>query len=125
MLAEMEGGGDRVMRLLTPRKTVLVLYGLIGTKSLAIIVISCPSIEKNCCPAAPALISLSRCDFPFWNLNFDIGASFLQGVLSFADEQLKTIFPLMRLLSEYVRHKLWLVLSTFRSQLVMDGTAIN
>lgn len=58
-------------------------------------------------------------------MNFERGALFVQGVPSLALEQLKYILPLMRLLSEYVRHELWLVLSTISSQYAMNNIRPN
>jgi hypothetical protein len=53
-------------------------------------------------PSDPALINLSLWVFPVVNLNFEIPAPFVQGVVSPAAtvEQSKFIFPFMRLLSD-------------------------
>lgn len=74
----------------------------IGTKSFAMMVILWPSILKRWIPSAPALINLSLCVLPVVNLNFEIPALLVHGVVSPAAtvEQSKFIFPLIKLLSD-------------------------
>ena len=74
----------------------------IGTKSFAMMVMLCPSILKRWIPSAPALISRSLCVLPVVNLNFEIPALLVHGVVSPAAtvEQSKSIFPLIKLLSD-------------------------
>ena len=79
-----------------------VVYGMIGTKSLAMTVRLWPSIENFCTPSAPALIRRSLCTNPGVNLVVARGAPLWHVVLSPAAtvEQLKLFFPLIKLLSE-------------------------
>jgi hypothetical protein len=79
-----------------------VVYGMIGTKSLAMTVMLWPSRVNFWIPSAPALINRSRCTLPGVNLKTDRPALFLHFVVSpgATVEQLKSPFPLIRLLSE-------------------------
>lgn len=75
---------------------------MMGTKSLAMTVKLCPSIENFCTPSAPALIRRSLWVFPAVSWVVDRGAPLVQVVLSPAAtvEQLKLFLPLIKLLSE-------------------------
>jgi hypothetical protein len=75
---------------------------MIGTKSLAITVMSWPSTVNFWTPSEPALISRSRCTLPGVNLKLARPALFVHCVLSpeATVEQSKFPFPLIRLLSE-------------------------
>lgn len=93
------------VRCPTARVTVVVVYGRIGVKSLAMTVMVWLSIENCWMPSAPELMRRSRCVLPCWNLNLASPALGVQGVASPAatEEQSKLFLPLMRLLSEVTR----------------------
>lgn len=80
-----------------------VVYGMMGTKSLAMTVKLCPSILNFCIPSAPALMRRSRCTFPGENLKLVMPALSVHFVVSpaaAAIEQLKLFLPWIKLLSE-------------------------
>ena len=72
-------------------------------------VISCPSIEKCCKEAVPALTNRSRCVLPARKRNFDNPAFETHGLLSVRIVQSKSILPLTMLLSAQGRQSDWFV----------------
>lgn len=85
-----------------PRVTTFVVYGVMGTKSLAITVKVWPSMLNLWSPSAPALIRRSRCVLPDVNLNWASPAFLVHFVVSPLATvlQSKLPLPLIRLLSD-------------------------
>lgn len=92
-------GCFKIVSQYTPSGTKMLT---ISTKSFAITVMVCPSIENLWMPSDPALINLNLCVLPAVNWNFDTPALLVHLAVSPSATvvQSKFILPLIRLLSE-------------------------
>ena len=95
--------------MLTPSVTIVVSYGTIGMKSLAMTVMLWLSILNFWIAAIPVLINLSLCFLPLVKLNLDKPALLTQVPMVLLPVLLphaKSILPLIKLLSDAGRTRL-------------------